>query len=91
MSSRSPRLAACIGSLLGAGAPAAEQPAPLDATRVSEVMLGAQVRSVQPVPVAGGLYEVIDERSGVYYLDGAARNGFQCQLCDVAARRNLTQ
>jgi len=54
-------------------------------------MPGVNVRSVQPVPIRDGLYEVIDDRGAVFYLDGAARIGFQCELFDVATRRNLTQ
>jgi thiol:disulfide interchange protein DsbC len=84
-------LCACIGSLLVACAATAEQPATLDAERVKEVMPGVKVRRVQPVSIEGGLFEVIDEQGNVFYLDGAARIGFQCELFDVGTRRNLTQ
>lgn len=90
MSTRSLQLAASIVALLWAGASMGEQTAPLDAKRVEELVPGAKVRSVQPVPIEGGLYEVIDDRGAVFYLDGAARIGFQCDLFDVATKRNLT-
>jgi thiol:disulfide interchange protein DsbC len=91
VSARFPRLCACLGSLLVTGAAPAEQTAPLDAERVNEVVPGVNIRSVQPVPIEGGLYEVIDDQNNVFYLDGAARIGFQCELFDVGTRRNLTQ
>lgn len=91
MRARARRRLACIGALLAAGAAPAEPATPLDAERVQEVVPGVKVRSVQPVPIEGGLYEVIDDQGSVFYLDGAARIGFQCELFDVATRRNLTQ
>jgi thiol:disulfide interchange protein DsbC len=63
----------------------------LDAAAVQRAIPNAKVKSIRPVPLQGGLYEVIDENGNAFYLDGAAGIGFQCDLFDVATRRNLTQ
>ncbi len=63
----------------------------LDTKRVEALMPNAKVRSIAPVPMQGGLYEVIDQQGNVFYMDGGATIGFQCEVFDVATRRNLTQ
>jgi thiol:disulfide interchange protein DsbC len=91
VSARSLRLAACIGSLLVAGTAAAETPSPLDARRVADALPGTDARQITPVPLAGGLFEIIDAEGNVLYMDGAGRIAFEAQLVELATRRNLTQ
>jgi thiol:disulfide interchange protein DsbC len=64
---------------------------PLDVATVQRVLPGVQVKSIRQVPLQGGLYEVIDDQGNAFHLDGAGAIGFQCDLFDVATRKNLTQ
>ncbi len=86
-----PVAAAAMAAIAAQGALADDSPPALDARRVEALVPGAKVSSVQPVPITGGLYEIIDEGGTVFYMDGAGRIGFQSDLFDVATRRNLTQ
>ena len=50
----------------------------LDTKRVEALMPNAKVRSIAPVPMQGGLYEVVDQQGNVFYMDGGATIGFKC-------------
>lgn len=86
-------LAAVVALLAGnaACAAGADDVPVLDKQRVEELVPHAKVRSVTPVPMRGGLYEIIDEQGAVFYMDGAGKIGFQCEIMDVATKRSLTQ
>jgi thiol:disulfide interchange protein DsbC len=86
-----PLSAAVLALLLGGVSATAAEDQTLDATRVEAAIPGLKVHSVKPVPISGGLYEVVDEQGNVLYLDGAAKIVFQANLFDVATRRNLTE
>jgi thiol:disulfide interchange protein DsbC len=74
-----------------AAEPPPAAPPTLDAAAVQRAVPGVQVKSIRQVPIRGGLYEVIDDKGNAFYLDGAGGIGFQCDLFDVANRKNLTQ
>jgi thiol:disulfide interchange protein DsbC len=92
---RSLLLAGVVGLALASPTlPASAQtasPPQLDKARVESAIPNVKVRSIKPVPLQGGLFEVIDEQGGVFYLDAGAKIGFQCDIFDVATRRNLTE